>query len=104
MANCGKFQGLTVNTRKVHSPSSISCALVVTLFTARVAGSLDEELHAAAGYAVSDFGAVGNALAFGAGATGGRAHSAAAAGADAEFENAWHQRTAQIRGMVENNS
>jgi hypothetical protein len=35
---------------------------------------------------------------------GGRAHSAAAAGADAEFENAWHQRTAQIRGMVENNS
>ncbi len=46
-------------------------------------------------------GAVGNALAFGAGATGGRAHGAAAAGADAEFETAWDQRTAQIRGTVE---
>jgi len=49
-------------------------------------------------------GAAGNALemlAFGAGAAGARAQSAAAAGADAEFADARHQRTAQIRGVVE---
>jgi hypothetical protein len=72
------------------------------VFTARIAGSLEEELRAATGYGASVFGAAGNALAFGAGAAGARAQSAAAAGADAEFADAWHQRSAQIRGVVEN--
>ena len=74
------------------------------VFTAKIAGSLEDELRAATGYGASVFGAAGNALemlAFGAGAAGARAQSAAAAGADAEFADAWHQRTAQIRGVVE---
>jgi len=85
---------------KVYSLNSISCPCLrpksLEAWRTSCAPLLDTELLflALAGNALET-------LAFGAGAAGAGAQSAAAAGADAEFADARHQRTAQIRGVVE---
>ena len=80
------------------------------VFTAGIAGSLEEELRAATGYGASVFGAAAGASA-GAGDASFAAGGAAAArgfvsgaGAGVHAVDAdWHQRTATYRGIVEAN-